>query len=64
MFEYPVKFIVEGSWLNWSVYSIYPDGIKRVSSGPYLRKVTASRIADSLTQHYRNGWDMKGIYET
>lgn len=45
--------------LRWSVFSIDTfEEIERKVAGPFWRWITAERIAQTITQHYRDGWDM------
>lgn len=57
--DYPVKFItIRRNSFRWYVASIYPDRMMRDVCGPYWSRFTALRIEQSLTQHFRNGYDM------
>jgi hypothetical protein len=62
MTHYPYEFFVGGRFGSWTVYG--QDATGKVGEkpflgcGPFFRKITAERVAQSLTQFYRTGYDM------
>lgn len=57
--DYPAQFVVmRVNSLRWSVYADYREDHLRRVAGPFWSKLTALRVEQALTQHFRNGWDL------